>query len=81
MENNTIVVNSEMIKDQNTKYTLIKICEDLLERGYNPIKQITGYLLSGDPGYISSYKECRNRILALKREDIIELMLRRYVDL
>ena len=47
----------------------------LEERGYNPTKQIVAYLVSGDPGYISSYKECRNRILKFNREDILEVML------
>ena len=55
------------------------ICDDLKERGYNPIKQIVAYLISGDPGYISSYKECRNRILEFKREDIIEMMLEGFI--
>ena len=47
----------------------------LKERGYNPVNQIVGYLISGDPGYISSYKECRNRIVKFKKEDILEAML------
>ncbi len=80
MDNNeTTVVNTEEIIDHNTKNTLTKICNDLQERGYNPIKQIVAYLISGDPGYISSYKECRNRILEFKREDILELMLENYI--
>ena len=81
MNDDTIVIDTKSIKDKNTKYTLIKICEDLIERGYNPLNQITAYLVSGDPGYISSYKECRNRILKFKKEEIIELMLKNYVGL
>ena len=73
----TTVVDTETIVDN--KSSLISICEDLEERGYNPIKQIVAYLISGDPGYISSYKECRNRILKFKREDILELMLVKYI--
>ena len=75
----TTVVDTETIVDNNIKSSLISICEDLEERGYNPIKQIVDYLISGDPGYISSYKECRNRILKFKREDILELMLVKYI--
>lgn len=71
----TTVVDTDSIVNTNTKKTLLKICEDLEERGYNPTKQIVAYLISGDPGYISSYKECRTRILEFKREDILELML------
>ncbi len=75
----TTVVDTDSISDKNAKKTLPKICEDLEERGYNPTKQIVAYLVSGDPGYISSYKECRNRILEFKREDILELMLVNFI--
>ena len=81
MENSeTTVVNTDEIMSENIKLTLHKICEDLEERGYNSIKQIVAYLISGDPGYISSYKECRNRILEFKREDIIEMMLEEFIN-
>ena len=76
----TTVVDTESIINKNTKKTLLKICEDLEERGYNPTKQIVAYLVSGDPGYISSYKECRNRILKYKREDILEVMLVSFIN-
>ena len=75
----TTIVNTEEIACENIKTTLQKICEDLDERGHNSIKQIVAYLISGDPGYISSYKECRNRILEFKREDILEIMLESYI--
>ena len=75
----TTVVDTATIIDRNTKNTLNKICDDLQERGYNPVKQIVAYLISGDPGYISSYKECRSRILEFKREDIIEVMLVNFI--
>ncbi len=81
MEDTTILFNSQKVIDKNTKETLKSIYEDLEERGYNPTKQIVGYLLSGDPGYISNYKECRNRIVKLERNSIIELMLNNYLNL
>ncbi len=71
----TTVVDVKKIESQNIKSTLKEICLDLEDRGYNAQKQIVAYLVSGDPGYISSYKECRNRILEFKREDALELML------
>ena len=71
----TTVVDVKKIESQNIKSTLKEICLDLEDRGYNAQKQIVAYLVSGDPGYISSYKECRNRILEIKREDALELML------
>ena len=76
----TTVVDTATIIDENTKKELKKICEDLAERGYNPTKQIVAYLISGDPGYISSYKECRSRIQTFKREDALGLMLKDFLN-
>ena len=80
MEDKTTVVDTKKIIDKNTKNELISIYEDLEERGYVPARQIVSYLISGDPGYISSYKECRNRILKFKREDILEVMLVNFIE-
>lgn len=55
------------------------VFEVLEERGYNPINQIVGYIMSGDPGYISSHKDARNKIMQLDRTKIIEIMVRNYI--
>ena len=81
MSSDTILIDSDTINDSNAKGILKAICIDLEERGYNPVKQIVGYLSSGDPGYISSYKECRNRIVGLDKESILELLLKSYLEL
>ena len=80
MNDETVVVDTKRIVDEKTKSALISIIDDLEERGYEAIKQIVAYLISGDPGYISSYKECRNRILEFKREDILEVMLVDFIN-
>ena len=72
---NTSLFSVQELDAEMTRVTLKEVYEALEERGYNPTNQIVGYLISGDPGYISSYKECRNRILKFKREDILEIML------
>lgn len=59
----------EMLKD---------VIEILEERGYNAINQIVGYLMSGDPGYISSHKEARNKISKFDRTQILEFLLSNY---
>ena len=51
----------------------------LEERGYNAINQIVGYLMSGDPGYISSHKEARNKITRIDRNKILEVLLKDYI--
>lgn len=76
----TTVVDTKSIISKGTKDELISIFNDLEERGYEPVKQMVAYLISGDPGYISSYKECRNRILKYKREDILEVMLVSFLE-
>ena len=58
--------------------TLKDVYEALEERGYNPSNQIVGYLISGDPGYISSYKDARNKIQEVDRAKIIEVLLKEF---
>ena len=74
-ESETRVVDTKSVIDANMMNEIISISEDLEERGYEPVKQLVGYLISGDPGYISSYKNCRNRITKFDREDILEVLI------
>ena len=60
--------------------TLDEIYDALKEKGYNPVSQIVGYLVSGDPGYITNYKNARNKILNLDRGKILEIMVRNYLE-
>ena len=67
-------------KDEKIVYDTIKdVYESLEERGYNPINKIVGYIISGDLGYISSYKEARNKISKLDRNTIVEVLLKNYL--
>ena len=52
----------------------------LQEKGYNPINQVVGYLISGDPAYISSYQGARNKIQQIERDEIIEVLLEKFVE-
>ena len=58
-----------------TRSILTEVYDALKERGYNPINQIVGYLISGDPGYISSYKDARSKIQEIDRAKIVEILL------
>ncbi len=58
-----------------TNVILKEVYESLEDRGYNPINQIVGYLISGDPGYISSYKDARSKIQEVDRAKIVEILL------
>ena len=59
--------------------TIKEVYNSLEEKGYNPINQIVGYLISGDPGYISSYNDSRKKICKLERTQIVEVLLRNYI--
>ena len=60
--------------------TLDEIYDALKEKEYNPVSQIVGYLVSGDPGYITNFKNARNKILNLDRGKILEIMVRNYLE-
>ena len=78
-EENTTVYNVEEFDDKLVKETLEEVYDALVERGYNPINQMIGYIMSGDPGYISSYKDARKKISKLERNKILEVLLREYL--
>lgn len=59
--------------------TLNEVYEALQEKGYNPINQMVGYLISGDPGYISSHRGARSKIIALERSEIVSVLLKDYL--
>lgn len=75
----TKVYDTEEFIDKNISETLKEIVLNLEERGYNPINQIVGYLMSGDPGYISNHKESRNKILKFERTKILEVLLKEFI--
>mgnify|MGYP000587562447 FL=1 len=57
-----------------------RILEQLKEKGYNPVNQIVGYLMSGDPTYITSHKGARSLIMRAERDEIIEVFLEDYIE-
>jgi len=59
--------------------TIKEVANILTERGYNAKNQIVGYLMSGDPGYISSHKEARNKIIAFDRVKILEVLVDEFI--
>ena len=75
----TKIYNAEDFDDALIAQTLKDVVDILEERGYNPINQIVGYLMSGDPGYISSHKEARNKITKIDRAKLIEVILKNFI--
>lgn len=74
-QENTSLFSVQELDAEMTRVTLKEVYEALEERGYNPTNQIVGYLISGDPGYISSYKDARNKIQEIDRAKIVEILL------
>ena len=77
----TMDFDLEREKNSEVKKTLKNVYEALAEKGYNPINQIIGYILSGDPTYITSYKDSRNIIRKIERDELLEKMLINYLEL
>ena len=55
------------------------VFEVMKEKGYNPVNQIVGYIMSGDPTYITSYKNARSLIMKVERDEIVEELLKNYI--
>ncbi|HEO4257798.1 TPA: IreB family regulatory phosphoprotein [Streptococcus agalactiae] len=60
--------------------TLTAVYRSLEEKGYNPINQIVGYVLSGDPAYVPRYNDARNQIRKYERDEIVEELVRYYLQ-
>lgn len=77
--------NTQYFKVQKDTEVLVgevihSVYSALTEKGYNPVNQIVGYVMSGDPTYITSHKGARSLIMKVERDEIIEELLRFYID-
>ena len=77
----TMNFSVEIEKNKKTKDVLKQVYEALKEKGYNPINQIVGYILSGDPTYITSYNDARNLIRQLDRDELLGTLVKSYIGL
>ena len=78
MERKTIMFDTNKAQEKTTKEVLKDVYEALEERGYNGIDQMVGYILSGDPSYITSYNNARMMISRIDRDDLVEEILKEY---
>lgn len=79
-QNTTHLFNIDEFNKEFVRSTLKEVYSALEERGYNPINQLVGYLISGDPGNISSHKEARNKLTRLDRSKVIEVLLKEFQE-
>ncbi|HCV54426.1 MAG: IreB family regulatory phosphoprotein [Galactobacillus timonensis] len=76
----TVSFDAEEVRRENIRQVLMLVRDALDERGYNAINQISGYLISNDPAYISSHKNARSIIQSVERHEIIEELVRFYLE-
>ena len=75
----TVCFRLDDTNKQEINKTLTNVYRSLDEKGYNPINQIVGYVLSGDPAYIPRYNDARNQIRRYERDEIVEELVRFYL--
>lgn len=94
MDNQTFMKGCDTMSEmKNTQYFKVNAETDiavkdileavyiaLSEKGYNPVNQIVGYIMSGDPTYVTSYKNARYLIMKVERDELLEELLRNYID-
>lgn len=78
--NNTQFFKVQKEQEIEVKDVVTKVYEALTEKGYNPVNQIVGYVMSGDPTYITSHNGARSLIRKVERDEIIELLLEDYIQ-
>ena len=76
---NTQFIKIDVEPETGAKIVLSEVFEALKEKGYNPVNQIVGYIMSGDPTYITSHKNARSLIMKVERDELVEEMLREYI--
>ena len=80
MDRNTILfTNPDKKKEQTIQEILTAVYAALDERGYNAIDQMVGYILSGDPSYITGHNNARNLIRKVERDELVEELLKKYL--
>lgn len=77
--NNTQYFKVDVDSDYDVRDVIASVYTALTEKGYNPVNQIVGYLMSGDPTYITSHKGARGLIMRAERDEIIEVFLEDYI--
>lgn len=78
--NETMKISIEFDKEKEVKEIVSSVYESLEIKGYDPISQIVGYILSGDPTYITSYNGARGMIVRVERDELLEELVKTYIS-
>ena len=77
--NQTTHIDICKTRDTEIDAIICRVHEALIEKGYNPISQLVGYIMSGDPTYITGHKGARSLITKVERDEILEVVFRKYL--
>ena len=77
--NDTVKFNMDLETDQTAQAILVSVLESLKQKGYDPINQLVGYLVSGDPTYVTSHNKARVLIQQLERDELLEELVASYI--
>lgn len=68
------------VEENRARKVIKKAYKAMTDKGYNPVHQLVGYLLSGDPAYVTSYLEARSMIRKIERDELLEELVRNYLE-
>jgi uncharacterized protein (UPF0297 family) len=80
LDHETMMFKVDKDNKNQAREVLLAVYDALKEKGYNPISQIVGYILSGDPTYITNHKNARSVIRKLERDELLEELVKSYLD-
>ena len=77
---NTQFIDINQTKRISVSEVILRVYQALVERGYNPVNQIVGYIMSGDPTYVTSFNGARSLIMKVERDELVEELLKAYIE-
>ena len=81
MDDYTRKFNAAEDRDEQVHHVLTSVYEALKEKGYDPVNQIVGYILSEDPTYITNHNGARTLICKIARDELLQILVKRYLDI
>ena len=78
--NQTTHIDICKTRDTEIDAIICRVHEALVEKGYNPISQLVGYIMSGDPTYITSHDGARSSIVKVERDELLEVLIKNYIN-
>lgn len=78
--NETVKINIDYDREKEVREIMSLVYDALTVKGYDPISQIVGYIMSGDPTYITGHNGARNLIVKIERDELLEVLVKHYIN-